>query len=76
MQYFVINKSKKYNFLHSFTSITEIFHEKNLVHNSLKLKVSHRPNNADFGYFTDKTIIKTFTKFHFVMNFLPVLTHI
>ena len=76
MQYFVINKSKKYNFLHSFTSITEIFHEKNLVHNSLKLKVSHRPNNADFGYFTDKTIIKTFTKFHFVINFFPVSTHI
>ena len=36
---------------------------------------SPRPNNADFLYFADKTIIKTCTKFHFVMNLFPVSTH-
>ena len=35
-----------------------------------------KPNNADFWYFTDKTIMKTCTKFHFVMNLFPVLSHI
>ena len=33
-------------------------------------------NNPNFWYFTVKTIIKTCTKFHFVMNFFPVSTHI
>ena len=71
MKYFVINKSKKYNFLHSFTLITEkvwsvIYSNK---------KNSPRPNNVDFWYFADETIIKTCTKFHFVMNLFPVSTH-
>ena len=39
-------------------------------------KNSPKPNNADFWYFTDKTIIKTCTKIHFVMNLFPVSSHI
>ena len=39
-------------------------------------KNSPKPNNADFWYFTDKTIIKTCNKIHFVMNLFPVSSHI
>ena len=76
MKYFVINKSKKYSFLHSFTLKTEIFHGKSLVCNLFKQKKSPTLNNADFRYFTHKIIMKTCTKFHFVMNLFPDSTHI
>ena len=36
LKYLVINKKKKYNFLYSFTSVTELFHEKCLALNSNK----------------------------------------
>ena len=76
MKYFVIDKNKKCNFLRSLTLRTEIFHEKSLFCNLFKSKNSPRPNNADFRYFTHKIIIKTCTKFHFVMNLFPDSTHI
>ena len=75
LKYLVINKKKKYNFLYSFTSVTELFHEKCLALNSNKKKFS-RPNNANFWYFADETIIKTCTKVHFVVNLSLVSSHI
>ena len=67
MKYFVINKSKKYNFLHSFTLKTVIFHEKSLV----QIKKFPKAKQCGFSIFYSQDHHKKVYQVSFCYEFIP-----